>query len=247
MTDEERTAVEKLRKKCKSPGWNFQEVYKTTFSGRDPVQLFSQPQTAQGQREESLHRDFPIGKVVRLIGRKRNISQAASDDDNLYYIAKGSIFCSGTRESCQCSEGYIRVMVEEIFQYDGPLQKFGGEFADELPTHSINPEIPLLDWPQSLLRRVIKENTRTNTQPQSRLKKKDREREVRKSTREPRYSSKILEIINHGGLVGPSTGGAKRGRKRKGGKTGRTIEASKPVTSVVERPGKRRSTKLALN
>jgi hypothetical protein len=128
------------------------------------------------------------------------------------YIYMGSIFCDGTRESCQCSEGYIRVMVEEIFQHDGPLQKFGGKFAEELSTHSINPETPLLDWPQSLLRRVIKENTRTNTKPQSRLKKKD---------------TKV--------------------RKRKGGKTGRTIEASKPVTSVVERPGKRRSTKLALN
>jgi hypothetical protein len=152
-----------------------------------------------------------------------------------------------TLEEGLSSAGCIEVMVEELFPHDGPLQKFGGDCHEELSAHVIQPHARLM-WHQSLVRHMPKENIRTKAKQSSKLPKKGgKENGVRKSTREPRYSSKILEIINHGGLVGPSTGGAKRGRKRKGGKTGRTIEASKPVTSVVERPGKRRSTRLALN
>ena len=250
MTEEEKDAIERLRSKCNSPGWNFEIVYKMLFRNRDPVNLFTDPQPAQEKAEESLHTHFPLAKPVRLIGRKRNISSLASDDETLYYIGKGSVFCNGKRDSCCCSEGHVKVMVEELFPHDGPLQKFGGQCHEEITSRVISPA-DALEWRQSLLRHVLKENVRTKTKPKGKQVSKQggKENEVRKSTRKAIYSSKIVDILATGtdGSSKQTTVGAKRGRKRKVGAPVRTIEPTKPVTSVVERPGKRRTTKLALN
>ena len=250
ITKEDRYYIERLRRKCTSTkSWNYERVYKVAFKGADPVGLFQQPVESAPRScqsiEESLHSKFPLAADIRLIGRRRNISASGSDDNNLYYIGKGSVFCSGTKKSCRCSEGYIEVMVEELFPHDGSLQKFGGESHEEISTQVIQPHSRLM-WHQSLVRHMPKENLRTKAKQRKKMSKDGKENGVRKSMREPKFSSKIVEIINQGVFARPPKGGAKRGRKRKGGAPVRTIEASKPVTSVVERPGKRRTTKLAL-
>lgn len=253
VQQEEKAIVHKVRKKCTCPGWNFERVYKMKFGNKDPVELFQETSMAepdapiQGRVEERIHSQFPIATSIRLIGRKLNISPLAPDDENLYYIARGSVMCKGTIEACDCTEGCIRVMVQEIFPHDGPLQKFGGEIRYGLSTHVLQLHSANM-WHESLVRLMPKENIRSKPKPGKKSSKKGgKENKVRKSTRKAKYSSKIIEIINNGGNSKPSNVGAKRGRKRKGGAPVRAIEASKPVTSVVERPGKRRTTKLALN
>lgn len=250
VTDEDKASVEKLRKKCSSPGWNFERVYRTKFPNRDPVKLFQeiQPTEPLQDRVEIKNHQFPIATRIRLIGRRRNISPLAPDDQNLYYIARGSVMCNRTRDTCDCAEGFLRVMVQEIFPHDGPLQKYGGEVKEDLPAHVLKAHSSQL-WQESLVRLVPKENIRTKTKPGTKVSNKSgKENGVRKSTREPRFSSKIIDIINNGAHSSKKTTvGAKRGRKRKVGAPVRTIEASKPVTNVVERPGKRRTTKLAVN
>ncbi len=250
VQQEEKASVQKLRLKCTTPGWNFERVYKMKFGYKDPAKLFSMAEPdapIQGRVEERIHSQFPIATSIRLIGRKLNISPLAPDDENLYYIARGSVMCKGTKEACDCTEGCIRVMVQEIFPHDGPLQKFGGEIRYGLSTHVLQPYSANM-WHESLVRLMPKENIRSKPKPGKKSSKKGgKENRVRKSTRKAKYSSKIIEIINNGANSKPSIVEAKRGRKRKGEAPVRAIEASKPVTSVVERPGKRRTTKLALN
>jgi hypothetical protein len=254
VTEEDKCYVERMRKKCTSTSdWNYERVYKLGCQGADPLKLFQQPaepiprNTSQEMAEKAVHSQFTIAADVKLIGRRQNISPLASDDDNLYYIAKGSVMCSGVRETCRCSEGCIRVMVVELFPHDSPLQRAGIECREEMVSNRVIQVENPLEWHQSLVRLIPKENIRKNAKPnRASSKRGGKENQVRKSTRKSKYSSKIIEIINNGALSKQIKVGAKRGRKRKGGAIGRTIEASKPVTSVVERPGKRRSTKLAL-
>ena len=253
VTDEDKQYVERLRKKCTStPAWNYERVYKSVFKDADPLKLFQQPlprELSPELVETTVHSQFKIAANVRIIGKRRNISPLASDDDNIYYIAKGSVLCSGIRTDCRCSESCIRLIVMELFPHDGPLQRFTGTCQEEIPTHVIRPD-RTLEWRQSLVRLMPKENIREKTKPRKTVSNKGgKENEVRKSTREPKYSSKIIEILDTGlDYSGKrTTVGAKRGRKRKVGAPVRTIEPSKPVTSVVERPGKRQTTKLALN
>jgi hypothetical protein len=253
ITDKDRWCIQRLREKCTTENWNYERVYNLAFHGADPANIFqkqaeSMPRsTCKDVQEEKMHSQFRIAADVRLIGRRRNISPLASDDHDLYYIAKGSVYCTGERKLCRCPEGCVEVMVQEIFPHDGPLQKYGGECHEELPTHVLKLNNNQ-SWLVSLVRHAPKENIRTKSkQSDMGPKKVGKENKVRRSTRQPTFSSKVLEIINTGVHSRSAKVGSKRGRKRKGGAPGRTIEASKPVTSVVERPGKRRTTKLALN
>ena len=252
VSEEEAGAVERIRKKCNSPGWNFEILYKMAYPNRDPMNIFASnltgvPSAQTDAQEQKMHPQFRIAADVRLIGKRRNISPLASDDHDLYYIAKGSVYCTGERKLCRCPEGCVEVMVQEIFPHDGPLQKYGGACHEELPTHVLELNNNQ-SWLVSLVRHAPKENVRTKTK-QSGIgpKKNGKENKVRRSTRQPTFSSKVLEIINTGVHSRSAKVGSKRGRKRKGAGAARAIEASKPVTSVVERPGKRRTTKLALN
>ena len=252
LTKEDRYYIERLRRKCTSTkSWNYERVYKMAFRGADPVGLFQEPAESAPRSsqsiEENVHGKFPSATDIRLIGRRRNISASRSDDNGLYYIGKGSVFCRGTKKLCRCSEGYIEVMVEELFPDDGSLTKFAGDCHEEISTQVIQPH-SLLMWHQSLVRHMPKENIRTKTKPGTKVANKSgKENGVRKSTRPPRFSWKLMDITNNGVQSGKRpTVGAKRGRKRIGGAPVRTIAASKPVTNVVERPGKRRTTKLAL-
>jgi hypothetical protein len=253
VSEEEAAAVERMRKKCNSPGWNFETLYKKAYPNRDPMNLFAShltgaPLAQTDAQEQKMHTQFRIAADVRLIGKRRNISPLASDDDSLYYIAKGSVHCTGDRTLCRCSEGCIEVMIQEIFSHDGPLQKYGGACHEQLPTHVLKLH-NTQQWNESLIRHAPKENTRKMTKQSHKCPTKSgKENRVRRSERQPTFSSKVLEIINTGVHSGSAKVGSKRGRKRKGGGgAARAIEASKPVTSVVERPGKRRTTKLALN
>jgi hypothetical protein len=217
VTEEDKRYVERLRRKCTlTPAWNYERVYRMACKGNDLLKLFQQPvePMTRNMSEDvvgnTVHSQFPLAAHVRLIGRRRNISPLAEDDDNLYYIAKGSVFCSGVRDRCVCPEGSIRVMVAEIFPHDGTLQRLGGQCDEQISTQVLEIDSPLA-WHQSLVRLMPKENIRKKPKPSKKSSKK---------------GGKDNEV-----------------RKRKGG----AIEASKPVRSVVERPGKRRTTKLALN
>lgn len=247
-TSEEAHIVQKVRKKCTSKGWNFERLLRilVPVGGLD---AFYGPQASKhsnpdNEPTERRHTQFPLSTKVRLVGKRKNISlEASHEGDDLYYIAIGSVMCDGSRGDCAYEEGHMPVMVTEVFPHDGPLQRVGGEYQDELSAIIIEVNKPLR-WHQSLIRVAPQEHVREKTKKKT--GKSNKENAVRQSTRPRQMSGIFREILNSRGKGKHSTVTGKRGRKENGGGKGPGIEASKPETEVVERPGKRRTTKITI-
>ena len=248
-TSREVEAIQKVRKKCTSKGWNFERVYKILVPHGDLERLCGPGKTKHSnptkEPSERQHTQFPIATKVRLIGKRRNISPTASEEcDTLYYIALGSVMCEGSRGNCTCQDGLMPIMVQQVFPHDGPLQMVGGQYQDELPTKVIEVNTPVR-WPESLVRVAPEENIRAKGKKKT--TKSNKENTVRQSTRTRQMSGIYREILNMRGKNNKHTPVAgKRGRKKNGGAKGPVLEASKPETEVVERPGKRRTTKITI-
>jgi hypothetical protein len=100
-------------------------------------------------------------------------------------------------------------------------------------------------WHESLVRVAPEENIRAKSIKKT--SKSNKENTVRQSTRTRQISGIFREILNIRGKKNKYTPVAgKRGRKKNGGAKGPVIQASKPETEVVERPGKRRTTKITI-
>ncbi|KAI8114362.1 hypothetical protein M9434_002487 [Picochlorum sp. BPE23] len=248
-TSREAAAIQKVRKKCTSKGWNFERVYKILVPHGDLDRLCGPEKSKHSnptkEPSERQHTQFPIATKVRLIGKRRNISLAASEEcDILYYIALGSVMCEGSRGNCTCQDGLMPIMVQEVFPHDGPLQRVGGQTQDDLSTKVIEVNKPVR-WHESLVRVAPEENIRAKSIKKT--SKSNKENTVRQSTRTRQISGIFREILNIRGKKNKYTPVAgKRGRKKNGGAKGPVIQASKPETEVVERPGKRRTTKITI-
>eukprot|EP00889_Picochlorum_renovo_P007220 jgi/Picre1/34250/NNA_001724.t1 len=216
-TSREAAAIQKVRKKCTSKGWNFERVYKILV---------------------------PHGDLDRLCGPEKAKHSNPTKEPSERQTHTVPNCYKGSRGNCTCQDGLMPIMVQEVFPHDGPLQRVGGQTQDDLSTKVIEVNKPVR-WHESLVRVAPEENIRAKSIKKT--SKSNKENTVRQSTRTRQISGIFREILNIRGKKNKYTPVAgKRGRKKNGGAKGPVIQASKPETEVVERPGKRRTTKITI-